>query len=192
MFKTIFAYKILIKPKLVFWSFFCIFLFAPFVTSMFVYSIKKELQDALLTILSIIFPLIAGFLTFGRDTLKNLKQSIKGIKEKDEKDEGEPTTASDKKKIGFLKDLSESFVDVVLSTFFGSFTLIIILLVAKFNNYEFYTQKFCLPFQEYLSLNILAWLLKALFFYFAYVMFLNTLYLTVFIIRITKDDDIIK
>jgi hypothetical protein len=157
-----------------------------------VYSIKKELQDALLTILSIIFPLIAGFLTFGRDTLKNLKQSIKGIKEKDEKDEGEPTTMRDKKKISFLKDLSESFVDVVLSTFFGSFTLIIILLVAKFNNYEFYTQKFCLPFQEYLSLNILAWLFKTLFFYFAYVMFLNTLYLTVFIIRITKDDDVIK
>jgi hypothetical protein len=192
MFKTIFAYKILIKPKLVFWSFFCIFLLAPFVTSIFVYSIKKELQDALLTILSIIFPLIAGFLTFGRDTLKNLKQSIKGIKEKDEKDEGEPTTMRDKKKISFLKDLSESFVDVVLSTFFGSFTLIIILLVAKFNNYEFYTQKFCLPFQEYLSLNILAWLFKTLFFYFAYVMFLNTLYLTVFIIRITKDDDVIK
>lgn len=192
MFKTIFAYKILITPKFLFWIFFSIFLFSPLITSFFVFSIKKELQDALLTILSIIFPLIAGFLTFGRDTLKGLKNSIENIIEKDRLDQGEPATKTDKKKIQFLKNLTKNFVDIILSTFFVSFVLIIILLVAKFNNYEFPSTKFCFPIKELILLNLIPWLLKSVFFYFAYVMLLNTIYLTIFIIRITKDDDVIK
>lgn len=192
MFKTPLAYKILIKSKFLFWGFFISFLLAPIVTSLLVYSVKKELQDALLTILSIIFPLIAGFLTFGRDTLKNLKNSIENIIEKDRLDQGEPTTATDKKKIQFLKNLTKNFVDIILSTFFVSFVLIVFLLVAKFNNYEFLSIKFCEPTYEFISINLISWILKSVFFYFAFIMLLNTIYLTVFIIRITRDDELLE
>ncbi|HRO76507.1 MAG TPA: hypothetical protein PLP27_10210 [Crocinitomicaceae bacterium] len=151
-----------------------------------------EIQEAFLTILSIIFPLIAGFLTFGKDTLKNIKNQIQKIKENDINDKGTPVTDSDKRKIRFLKELSLNFVEVVIGTFVVSFILIIVLLIAKFNSCEFITSNHFFSLKKYLCENMLFIFLKIGFFFLLYLMFLNTLYLVIFIININKYDEIIN
>jgi hypothetical protein len=169
-----------------------LFLLINVTTSIFVFNISIEIQETFLTILSIIFPLIAGFLTFGKDTLKNIKNQIQKIKESDINDKGTPVTDSDKRTIRFLKELSLNFVEVVIGTFVVSFILIIVLLVAKFNNYEFATSNHFFSLEKYLCENLLVIFVKIGLFFLLYLMLLNTLYLVIFIININKHDEIIS
>jgi hypothetical protein len=192
MFKTFPAYRSIIGNVKLYYLLVILFILLNIATSVFVHKINIEIQEAFLTILSIIFPLIAGFLTFGKDTLKSIKKQIQTINEKDRNDIGIPVTDSDKRKIRFLKDLSLRFVEVVIGTFIISFVLIIILLIAKFNDYEFTTNNHYFPLKEYICENLLIIFLKIGFFFLLYLMFLNTLYLVIFIININKHDEIIS
>lgn len=160
-------------------------------SAFFIHFVTTEIQELFITILSILFPLIAGFLTFGKETIFKLKNQIKDIQEKDEKDIGEPTTDTDKKQISRLKGLSEGFINIILNVFIVSFILIILLLVSKFNNYEFisFNEE---SFLMYLVCNWLSILLKSILFFLLYSMFFSTLYLVIFIFNITKYDDLIK
>lgn len=160
-------------------------------SALFIQFVNTEIQELFITILSILFPLIAGFLTFGKDTISKLKNQIKDIQGKDKKDIGEPTTDTDKKQISRLKRLSDGFINIILNVFIVSFILIILLLISKFNNYEF------ISFDEesflmYLGCNWLSILLKSILFFLLYSMFFSTLYLVIFIFNITKYDDLIK
>jgi hypothetical protein len=190
MFRTEIAYKKLIGK--LFWLAFPIFCFFLLLSSLFVFQISVEIQDSLLSILSILFPLIAGFLTFGRDTLKSLKKKIDTIISDDEADIGSPVTDSDRGKIKTLKSLSDQFVDMVISTFFISFLLIIILLTAKFNNFTFLTANQFSSMKDFLMANWLGIISKIVFFYLVYIMLLNTLFLTIFIIKVTRNDDLVE
>lgn len=142
--------------------------------------------------MSIIFPLIAGFLTFGRDTLRDIKKEIDIIVQRDNDDVGTPTTDTTKRKIKYLKVLSDKFIDVVISTFFISFILIIGLLITKVNKLEFETSIINIPLKDYLLTNWFNLLIKLSFFYLVFIMFLNTLFLTIFIVKITRDDELIS
>lgn len=189
MFKTIRAYRQLFKSKIVFVGLIFLFAIAVLSTSFFVFNIKSEIQGSLLSILSILFPLIAGFMTFGRDTLKNITDEIKKIKIDELNDEGESITDIDKRQLRLLKDLSSNFLNVVISTFFISFLLIIILLISMFNDFEFSTSNDIVKWIENWKFNIGILIVKIVFFYLVYTMLLNVLYVTIFIIRITKHDD---
>lgn len=189
MFRTEKAYKNLTGKA--FWFLFVVFWFVTISTSVFVYNISKEIQDSLLSIMSITFPLIAGFLTFGRDTLKSLNLKINKINIDDESDVGDPVTDTDKAKIKQLKLLSGQFVSIVISTFFISFMLIIILLIAKFNDFTFTSDNKIESLYDFLSSNWFALVGKIIFFYLVYIMFLNTLFLTIFVIKVTQNDDLI-
>jgi len=150
-----------------------------------------EIQDALLSIMSIFFPLIAGFLTFGRDTLKSLQKKIDKINHEDQADIGDPVTDTDKAKIRFLKKLSGQFIDIVISTFFVSFILIVLLLTAKFNDYSFGTDKSVLEIGEFFKSNWFGLISKIVFFYLIFTMLFNTVFLTLFITRVTQNDQLI-
>jgi hypothetical protein len=192
MIKTLKAYMYLFQSKLLFWVFFVIFMCCVFSSSIFVLNIQRDLQDSILSIMSIIFPLIAGFLTFGRDTLRDLKKGIDKIVLKDKEDKGAPTTDTTKRQIKYLKNLSDKFLDIVISTFFISFILIIGLLIAKINKFEFETGSIKLPLKDYLLSHWINILIKLSFFYLVFIMFLNALFLTIFIVKITKDDELIS
>lgn len=192
MFGTIKAYRSLFRSKIFFGILLFFFGIINLLTAVFVYNIKKEIQDALLSILSIIFPLIAGFMTFGRDTLKSIKGNIEKIKLDELNDEGNPVTDIDKRKLRLLKNLSSHFIKIIISTFIISFLLIVILLITKFNNFEFVTEK-C--FDNWIidwQVNVFILLLKLLFFYLVYQMLLNLLYSTLFIIQTTRHDELIN
>ena len=161
-------------------------------TPVFVYSIKTEIQNTLLSILSIIFPLIAGFMTFGRDTLKSIRSDIQRIKLDELNDEGNPATDLDKRKLRFLQDLSSNFIKVVISTFTVSFLLIVILLITKFNNFEFATEKCFKNWTVDWQTDLFILLLKLFFFSLVYTMLLNLIYSTLFIIQIARYDDAIN
>ena len=192
MFGTITAYRSLIRSKKIFLILVVLSVLINILTSVFVYAINEKIQDALLSILSIIFPLIAGFMTFGRDTLKNIREDIKKIKLDELNDEGNPVTDIDKHKLRILKDLSSNFIKVVISTFVVSFILIVVLLVTKFNNFEFVTEKSFNHWTIDLQANLIILSLKIIFFSFIFIMFLNLLYSTYFIIQVTKHDDVIN
>ena len=102
MLKTLKAYKYIYDSKALFWGCLIIFVGGVISSSVFVLNIEKELQDSILSIMSIIFPLIAGFLTFGRDTLRDLKKGIDRIVQKDTQDIGTPTSDTTKRKIKYL------------------------------------------------------------------------------------------
>lgn len=190
MFKTIIAYKKLINSQFYFYCVFLpIFIGVVVSTSFFVFNIKGDLQDVLLSILSILFPLIAGFLTFGRDTLKSIRESIEKIKNQDQQDVGPPTTDIDKQRIKRMDDLAIGFVNVVINTFFISFALIIFLLIAKFNDFEFLSSNKFVSIKLFLFENVFVVLIKLAFFFLSYMMLLNTLYLTIFIVRITRSEN---
>lgn len=191
MFETLKAYRPLIGSKGAFVISTVVFGIITLLTSVFVYNIRKEVQDALLSILSIIFPLIAGFMTFGRDILKSIRRDIEKIRLDEANDEGKPVTDMDKRRLSLLKDLSSNFIRVVISTFAVSFLLIVILLVSKFNNFEFGTDTCLDDWTNYWQTNLITFVLKVTFFYLGYTMLLNLLYSTLFIIRITKHDDVI-
>ena len=192
MFGTVRAYRSLIRSKKSFLIFVILFGLINLITSVFVYAINEEIQNALLSIVSIIFPLIAGFMTFGRDTLKTIRDDIKKIKLDELNDEGNPVTDIDKHKLRLLKDLSSNFIKVVISTFVVSFILIVVLLVTKFNNFEFVTEKKINCWTVDLRANLIILLLKIIFFLLVFTMFLNLLYSTYFIIQVTKNDDAIN
>lgn len=160
-------------------------------SALFIQFVNTEIQELFITILSILFPLIAGFLTFGKETISKLKNQIKDIQEKDRTDKGMSTTDTDKKQISRLKKLSDGFINVVLNVFIVSFILIILLLISKFNNYEFisFSEE---SFWLYLGCNWISIILKSILFFFLYSMFFSTLYLVIFIFNITKYDDLIK
>lgn len=191
MLGTIKAYRSLFKSKSFFGILLILFGIINVFTALFVYNVKKEIQDALLSILSIIFPLIAGFMTFGRDTLKSVRGRIEKIKLDELNDEGNPVTDIDKRKLRLLKNLSSNFIKVVISTFIVSFLLIVILLITKFNNFEFVTAKHFNDWIMHWQMNLFILLLKLLFFSLVYQMLLNLLYSTLFIIQTTKHDDVI-
>lgn len=182
----------IIQSKLLFWLLFVIFMGLVFSSSIFVLDIKRDLQDSILNIMSIIFPLIAGFLTFGRDTLRDLKKRIDKIVLKDKEDKGTPTTDTTKRQIKHLKNLSDKFLEIVISTFFISFILIIGLLIAKINKFEFNTVSIKFPLKEYFLNHWVNIFIKVSFFYMLFIMFLNALFLIIFIVKITKDDELIS
>jgi hypothetical protein len=192
MLKTLKAYKYIYDSKALFWGCLIIFVGGVISSSVFVLNIEKELQDSILSIMSIIFPLIAGFLTFGRDTLRDLKKGIDRIVQKDTQDIGTPTSDTTKRKIKYLKILSDKFIDVVISTFFISFILIIGLLIAKVNKLEFETSSLYFPLKNYVVDNWINLFIKLSFFYLVFVMFLNALFLIIFIVKITRDDELIS
>lgn len=187
MIKTILAYRELVKSKFWFVLLFIIFLVSILLTSLFVFKVNKDIQDSLISILSILFPLIAGFLTFGRDTLKSITKSIDNIKYNDNNDIGAPVTDTDKKEIRDLKIYAKNFIGIVTSTFFVSFILIIILIVAKFNTYLFQSSNTLVPIKDFLYENWGHLLFKVVFFYLIYTMLLNTLYLTIFIMKVANN-----
>ncbi len=190
MFKTERAYKLILG------KYFGVFIFLYFClilsSSLFVFRISQEIQDSLLTIMSIIFPLIAGFLTFGREMLISLKNKIKNIKDNDEKDRGRPTTDSNKIKIQSLKSLSYNFISVVTSSFMISFILIISLLVSKFNDYLFITDHKLEFSILYFTENWINISIKIVFFYLSYSMLLNLLFLSIFIVKTTNYDESVE
>jgi len=160
-------------------------------SAIFIRVVNTDIQELLITILSIIFPLIAGFLTFGKETISKIKNQIKDIQERDKKDIGTSTSDTDKNKIRRLKGLSEGFINIILNVFIISFILIILLLVSKFNNYEF------ISFDEetfwlYLGCNWISIILKSILFFFLYSMFFSTLYLVIFIFKTTRFDNLNK
>lgn len=185
------AYRKFLNSKRLESVFIVIFLAMIISSALSIQFVNTEIQELFITILSILFPLIAGFLTFGKDTISKLKNQILNIQEKDRMDKGVSTTDTNKKQISRLKVLSEGFMDVILNVFLVSFILIILLLVSKFNNYEF------ISFDEesflmYLVCNWLSILLKSILFFLLYSMFFSTLYLVIFIFNITKYDNLIK
>jgi Na+/alanine symporter len=194
MIKTFSAFKYLISSKIGIWVYVVLLILGVISSSVFVLELKNDLQDSVLSITSIIFPLIAGFLTFGRDTLREIKKSIAKIIESDKEDKGISTTITDKKRINRLKGLSDKFIDVVVSTFVTSFILIIGLLISKINNLNFKTSSltFDQGAKDYLINNWFNLSIKSIFFFFIFTLFLNALYLTVFIIKITKEDELIS
>lgn len=192
MIKTLKAYRHIFHSKALYLGCLMFFVFSVISSSIFVLDIKKDLQDSILSIMSIIFPLIAGFLTFGRDTLRDLKKGIDRIVQKDTEDIGTPTSDTTKRKIKYLKILSDKFIDVVISTFFISFILIIGLLIAKVNQLEFETSSLHFPINEFVFNNWINLFIKLSFFYMVFIMFLNALFLTIFIVKITRDDELVS
>lgn len=191
MIKTFFAYKHVVGSEMIFWitTFFCFLLCAFLAVEILI--VYKDLQDAILSIMSILFPLIAGFLTFGRDILKELREKINSIAKKDLENIGTPTPRPLKVKIKYLKTLSDNFIEVVISTFYISFILIVGLLIAKVLNYEFKTSNFNLPLKEYFYDNWLNLLMKYSFFSLVFMMFFNALFLVIYIVKVTKEDDLL-
>lgn len=157
-----------------------------------VHCIETNIQDSILNIVSILFPLIAGFLTFGSEILKDLNSKIEQIKQVDQAREGRPTPDIEKREITRLKVLTANFKSVVINTFIISFTLIIFVLISKFNSFVFKTNlidpdKF--NFVKYLSNNLVPFSIKFLFFTILSLLFLNLSYLVYFIIEVNKDEN---
>lgn len=189
--RTIKAYKLLFSNNL----FFSLSLIGSVVfiiiSSYKVLVINENILDSILSIVSILFPLIAGFLTFGRDLIKDLNEKIESIKEVANNKAGEPTTDYDKRRIVRMKNLASNFKSVIISTFYISFILIIYVLIAKFNNFDFKTSE--LKFDQikvwdYISKNVINFILKALLFTTLYTLFLNLTYLVYFIVEVNKDE----
>lgn len=188
MFYTIRAIKSIMKSNVLFWFCLLLFIIMTLVTSIFVFEVKEKIQNSMLSILSIVFPLIAGFLTFGRESLKRIKKVIQKINENDNAERGVPLTNRDRRTIKDLKLLSDGFIKIVISAFYVSFILIMILLVSNFNDFNFYTSNEINSIDNYLESNIINLLLKTTFFYYSYIMLINTVFLIYFILRISKDD----
>ena len=188
MIKTFKAYYNLMEQKWLFWLFTLAVLGFVISSTLFVRSISADIQDSLLSILSILFPLIAGFLTFGRDTMRDLQNNIDEIVRKDAENIGTPTTDTDKRKIANLKNLATNFNKVVIGTFVVSFMLIVCIIVAKFNEYIFQTSKLCLVTNK---MEILHFSLKFIFFCLISWMVLNTIYVIAFIVTIIKNDKMV-
>src|SRR5690554_242585 len=185
------AYRKFLNNKVLEFTFIVTFIAMIVSSAIFIRVVNTDIQELLITILSIIFPLIAGFLTFGKETISKIKNQIKDIQERDKKDIGTSTSDTDKNKIRRLKGLSEGFINIILNVFIISFILIILLLVSKFNNYEF------ISFDEetfwlYLGCNWISIILKSILFFFLYSMFFSTLYLVIFIFKTTRFDNLNK
>lgn len=161
-------------------------------TSLSVYQIKAEIQAVLLSILSIIFPLIIGFLTFGLDLLIKTKAKIKAIKEKDDNDVGIPETKTDKNKINYLYTLSQHFISVIVNSFQFSFLLITILIVSNFFNFEYISTGNIYDIKGFILVNGIVIMLKIVFFFCVYIMLLNTLFVMTYISSIYKNENIIN
>lgn len=153
--------------------------------------IETNIQDSILNIVSILFPLIAGFLTFGSEILKDLNSKIEKIKQVDQSRKGRPTPDIEKREITKLKVLTANFKNVVINTFFISFTLIIFVLISKFNSFDFKTNLIDpnnFNLLKYLSINGVSFSVKFLFFTILSLLFLNLSYLIYFIIQVNQDD----
>ncbi|MBU3661492.1 MAG: hypothetical protein FGM14_16630 [Flavobacteriales bacterium] len=165
-----------------------IFVFLVGISTILVQSISSNIQDAFLTILSIIFPLIAGFLTFGKELLKSITKKIEEIIQDDIDNVGPPTTDFDKGKIADLSVMASNFTDVILKIFRFAFYLIVFIIITKFNDYNFKTEVFDFNFYTYIQSNYFALILKFVFFYFLFQLLFYTFYFMVFISEITKNN----
>lgn len=194
MFKTFSAFKLLFVKSWSFYFILSLFISILFLCTFFVKTIETTIQDAVLNIVSILFPLIAGFLTFGREIIINLNKRIDSIKLTDKNQQGRPTPDLIRRKISRLKNLALNFKNIVISTFFNSFLLIIIVLIAKFNKFEFKTEFFnshCLNFSSFIKLHWITFVLKLIFLSTILILFLNLSYLVYFIIQVNKEDELI-
>lgn len=176
------------------WKYY-VFLIMSFLLLLFssykVQCIETNIQDSILNIVSILFPLIAGFLTFGSEILKDLNSKIEKIKQVDQSRKGRPTPDIEKREITKLKVLTANFKNVVINTFFISFTLIIFVLISKFNSFDFKTNLIDpnnFNLLKYLSINGVSFSVKFLFFTILSLLFLNLSYLIYFIIQVNQDD----
>jgi hypothetical protein len=191
MSKTFNAYKLIFRRTSMFYLCSFLIILSILIISYGVLDIKSAILDSILNVVSILFPLIAGFLTFGRDLIKDLNDKINSIKEISESRIGRPIPDSEKKKIITLKNLASNFKNIIISTFFISFILIIIILIAKFNSFDFKTSYLvnnC--FKKYFIENGLNYFFKIVFFKTLLILFLNLSYLVYFIIQVNKDDEI--
>lgn len=175
-----------------YYLFLIMFFLLLFLSSYKIDCIETNIQDSILNIVSILFPLIAGFLTFGREIMKELNSKIEQIKQVDQAREGRPTPDIEKREITRLKVLTANFKSVVINTFIISFTLIIFVLISKFNSFVFKTNlidpdKFNLV--KYLSNNVVPFSIKFLFFTILSLLFLNLSYLVYFIIEVNQDEN---
>lgn len=191
MIKTFIAYKQVIGSNIIFWIAILLSIVLCVLGSVQIVIIDKDLQDSILSIMSILFPLIAGFLTFGRDILRELREKINSIVKKDLENIGTPTPRPIKVKIKYLKSFSDNFIEVVISTFYISFILIVGLLIAKVLDYEFKTSNFNLLLKEYFYQNWFNLLMKFTFFSLVFMMFFNALFLVIYIVKVTKEDDLL-
>lgn len=188
--KTIFiSYKIL---NLNTYSVFSFHFLAIIILSYNVLSINEKVLDSIFSVVSILFPLIAGFLTFGRDYMNNLKIKIKKINTTTSSKSGLNTSDVVKNQIRKLKETTENFQSVVLSTCLISFLLILFILIVNFNSYNFesytidYNQESIL---EYLELNVVSLLLKTSFFMLLSLLFMNLAYSIYFINSVYEVDE---
>jgi preprotein translocase subunit SecG/multidrug transporter EmrE-like cation transporter len=192
MFKIFSIYGELFKKKWKFYLLTILIFIGLFFCSYKVQKIQSNIQDSILNIVSILFPLIAGFLTFGREIMKDINERILAIKAVEESRTGRPTPDVKKRDITKLKSLASNFKSVVINTFFISFSLIIFVLVSKFNSYDFKTEFFKGDknvFYEYAVNNGLSFVIKLMFFIVLTLLFLNLSYLVYFIVKVNQHDE---
>lgn len=157
--------------------------------SFFLKKIDIEVQKGILSVMSILFPLIAGFLTFGKNTLKELQDKIDEIIEKDNIDIDIPTSDTDKREIAYLKQLSNNFISVIISTFITSFLIIIFIIVNQLIGFEFISfEPTVNTFSQFLSYIKFDWfiiLLRGLFVFPLLLVLFNLIYLIVYISKVS-------
>lgn len=155
--------------------------------------IEEKVIDALITILSIIFPLIAGFLTFGIDILKSIRMRIKMILIKSKEKKGVPVPDTCKNKVRNIENNFAKFIDIIISTFYLSFLLLIGLLVCLSFDYHFETPRINFQVKDFNLKKILEsnWVPFSLKFFLNYtlvVFALNFLFITNTIVKHLKND----
>lgn len=188
--KTYYAYKLIFQNKTVFYLSLIFLALSVLFISYNVLKIKSSIQDSILNVVSILFPLIAGFLTFGKEIINELNKKIETINKVSNSQIGRPTPDNLKKKIFELKNLASNFRNIIISTFFISFLLIIIILIAKFNSFEFKTSYIKDDtFQKFFRVNWVNFLIKIVFFSTLLTLFLNLSYLVYFIIQVNNQED---
>lgn len=185
--KIIKAHKEIFKNRKLFYVIVVLLAILIFCAAYFVKEIKDDIFNALLTVVSILFPLIAGFLTFGRETVAELNDKIIKSKNIDKNKKGRPIPDSVKREINRNKALAKNFKSIVINTFFISFILIMAILVSKIIGFNYTTVSFDytkIELKTFLGDNIINLILKTVLFSILTMLFLNLSYLVFFIIKV--------
>lgn len=196
--KTLQAYKLLFENSWTFYILGSFLLICLFFISFFIPKIELDTQDSILSIVSILFPLIAGFLTFGRDVIFSLNKKIEAINLIHQKQSGRPTTDEEKRQIANLKNLASNFKNIVISSFIISFILIIFVLLSKLNKFEFQCHLDLFNtstehFFEFFKENSFQYFMKSIFLGTLIILLFNLCYLVYFIVQVNyADENILK